>query len=78
MSDGTAEEALRRIFRVFDINGDGQITEKELKRLVKDMFKLVKEEAPEEVDYLQIQKEVTICKIALLDWGVGRILTNKP
>ena len=50
MSDGTAEEALRRIFRVFDINGDGQITEKELKRLVKDMFKLVKEEAPEEVD----------------------------
>ena len=65
MSDGTAEEALRRIFRVFDINGDGQITEKELKRLVKDMFKLVKEEAPEEVDYLQIQKEVTICKIGV-------------
>ena len=50
MSDGTAEEALKRIFRVFDINGDGHITEKELKRLVKDMFKLVKDEAPEEVD----------------------------
>ena len=50
MSDGTAEEALQRIFRVFDVNSDGQITEKELKRLVKDMFKLVKDEAPEEVD----------------------------
>ena len=49
MSDGTAEEALTRIFRVFDVNGDGHITEKELKRLVKDMFKLVKDEAPEEV-----------------------------
>ena len=50
MSDGTAEEALQRIFRVFDVNSDGQIMEKELKRLVKDMFKLVKDEAPEEVD----------------------------
>ena len=49
MSDGTAEEALRRIFRVFDVNSDGHITERELKRLVKDMFKLVKDEAPEEV-----------------------------
>ena len=49
MSDGTAEEALTRIFRVFDVNGDGHITERELKRLVKDMFKLVKDEAPEEV-----------------------------
>ena len=54
MSDGTAEEALQRIFRVFDVNSDGQITEKELKRLVKDMFKLVKDEAPEEVDLEEI------------------------
>ena len=49
MSDGTAEEALGRIFRVFDVNRDGHITERELKRLVKDMFKLVKDEVPEEV-----------------------------
>ena len=49
MSDGTAEEALGRIFRVFDVNSDGHITERELKRLVKDMFKLVKDEVPEEV-----------------------------
>jgi len=48
MSDGTAEEALGRIFRVFDVNSDGHITERELKKLVKDMFKLVKDEAPEE------------------------------
>ena len=50
MSDGTAEEALGRIFRVFDVNSDGHITERELKKLVKDMFKLVKDEAPEEVN----------------------------
>ena len=50
MSDGTAEEALGRIFRVFDVNSDGHITERELKRLVKDMFKLVKDEVPEEVN----------------------------
>ena len=49
MSDGTAEEALGRIFRVFDVNSDGHITERELKKLVKDMFKLVKDEVPEEV-----------------------------
>lgn len=48
MSDGTAEEALARIFRVFDISGDGIISERELKRIVKDMYKLIKEEAPEE------------------------------
>ena len=58
MSDGTAEEALKRIFRVFDINGDGHITEKELKRLVKDMFKLVKDDAPEEVDLKTSQERL--------------------
>jgi len=48
MSDGTAEDALSRIFRVFDISGDGIISEKELKRIVKDMYKLIKEDAPED------------------------------
>ena len=51
MSDGTAEDALSRIFRVFDISGDGIISEKELKRIVKDMYKLIKEDAPEEVSW---------------------------
>eukprot|EP00091_Calanus_sinicus_P015248 TRINITY_DN33306_c0_g1_i1.p1 TRINITY_DN33306_c0_g1~~TRINITY_DN33306_c0_g1_i1.p1 ORF type:complete len:106 (-),score=45.24 TRINITY_DN33306_c0_g1_i1:39-356(-) len=40
MSSGTAEENLRQIFRVFDINNDGQISVAELKRIVKDLFHL--------------------------------------
>ena len=37
LSDGSPEEILTRIFRVFDINSDGVITLQEMKRLVKDM-----------------------------------------
>merc|ERR1711935_461122 len=36
MSDGTPEEVLSKIFRLFDYNSDGTITAKEMKRLVKD------------------------------------------
>merc|ERR1712198_617625 len=36
MSDGSPEEVLSKIFRVFDVNSDGTITQKELKRLIKD------------------------------------------
>ena len=64
MSDGPPEDVLAKIFRVFDVNrsarskengcklvfsSDGTISEKELKRLVKDMFMMIKEENPEEV-----------------------------
>ena len=63
MSDGTAEEALARIFRVFDISGDGIISERELKRIVKDMYKLIKEEAPEEVIWKEMAlKMIFICR----------------
>jgi len=48
MSDGSPEEVLAKIFRVFDVNSDGTISEKELKRLIKDMFMMIKEENPEE------------------------------
>merc|ERR1712212_161550 len=48
MSDGTPEEVLGKIFRVFDGNSDGTISKKELKRLIKDMFMMIKEENPEE------------------------------
>jgi len=41
MSDGTPEEVLTKIFRVFDVNSDGTITQKELKRLIKDMYGLL-------------------------------------
>ena len=35
MSNGTPEENLRQIFRVFDINNDGRISVTELRRIVK-------------------------------------------
>ena len=42
MSNGSAEENLRQIFRIFDINSDGTISQKELQKIVKDLFHLLK------------------------------------
>ena len=47
MSNGTPEENLRQIFRVFDINNDGKISVAELKRIVKDLFHLINDEQSE-------------------------------
>merc|ERR1719348_1676055 len=47
MSDGTPEEILGKIFRLFDYNSDGTITAKEMKRLVQDMYSLIKADDPE-------------------------------
>ena len=59
MTDGSPEEVLTRIFRVFDVNrsevlisselnlsssSDGEISKKELKKLLKAMHGLIKEE----------------------------------
>ena len=46
MSDGSPEEVLTKIFRVFDVNSDGSITQKEMSKLIKDMYGLLKEEDP--------------------------------
>merc|ERR1712168_1314471 len=48
MSDGTPQEVLSKIFRVFDVNSDGTINKKEMTRLIKDMYGLIKSENPEE------------------------------
>jgi len=42
MDDGTPEQVLGRIFRVFDVNGDGVITSEEMKRIIKDMYGMIK------------------------------------
>merc|ERR1711942_254272 len=47
MSDGSPEEVLEKIFRVFDVNSDGTINKKEMSRLIKDMYGLIKAEDPE-------------------------------
>ena len=46
MSDGTPEDVLKLIFRMFDVNSDGTITQKEMTKLIKDMYDLLKEEDP--------------------------------
>lgn len=48
MSNGTPQENLKQIFRVFDINNDGFISLKELQRIVKDLFNLINEENADE------------------------------
>jgi len=40
MSNGSPEENLKQIFRIFDINNDNTVSQKELSRLVKDLFHL--------------------------------------
>ena len=46
MSEGTPEEVLTKIFRVFDVNSDGIISMSEMKKLIKDMYGLLKSEDP--------------------------------
>jgi hypothetical protein len=41
MSNGSPEANLKQIFRIFDINGDGSISQKEMVRIVKDLFHLL-------------------------------------
>eukprot|EP00092_Neocalanus_flemingeri_P028436 GFUD01030878.1.p1 GENE.GFUD01030878.1~~GFUD01030878.1.p1 ORF type:complete len:207 (+),score=75.03 GFUD01030878.1:465-1085(+) len=54
MADGSPEEVLLKIFRIFDINSDGVISKKELTRLVKDMYAMIKSESPETVRIIEI------------------------
>ena len=46
MTDGTPEEILQRIFRVFDLNSDGSITIDEMRAIVHSMFGLLKHNNP--------------------------------
>merc|ERR1719203_1182036 len=50
MSEGSAEDVLRKMFRVFDVNSDGTISKRELRRLVKDMYGLIKENNANDLD----------------------------
>ena len=46
MSEGAPEEVLTKIFRMFDVNSDGTISMKEMNKLIKDMYGLLKTEDP--------------------------------
>ena len=55
MSNGTPEENLKKIFQVFDINNDGTVSQKELDRVVKDLFWSFKKD--DEVNEENLAKE---------------------
>ena len=44
MSDGTPEEVLVKIFRIFDLNSDGVISSMEMTKLITDMYGMLKKE----------------------------------
>ena len=44
MSAGTPEQNLEQIFRIFDINGDGMISFREMRKIVTDLFQLLSKE----------------------------------
>jgi len=46
MSDGTPEEVLVKIFRIFDLNSDGVISSHEMTKLITDMYGMLKKEDP--------------------------------
>eukprot|EP00092_Neocalanus_flemingeri_P035543 GFUD01038688.1.p1 GENE.GFUD01038688.1~~GFUD01038688.1.p1 ORF type:complete len:196 (+),score=59.89 GFUD01038688.1:41-628(+) len=46
LSDGSPDEVLKKLFRVFDVNSDGSISIKEMQRLVKDLYGLLKHTDP--------------------------------
>ena len=47
LTEGAADQCLKNIFRVFDCNKDGEISQAEMKRLVKDMYVLLQAEDPD-------------------------------
>jgi len=56
MADGSPEEVLLKIFRIFDINSDGFISKKEMSRLIKDMYGMIRTECPEKASKDMIAK----------------------
>ena len=45
--DDTMTQVLGKIFRVFDVNGDGIISREEMNTIMKDMFELIKIQKPD-------------------------------
>ena len=58
MSNGTPEENLIQIFRIFDINTDGLLSPKEVEKVVKYLFKIFpQKEYPDEASQKVLAKK---------------------
>ena len=53
---GSPEEVLKKLFRVFDLNSDGNISLNEIKKVVKDLYGLLKHGNPTEASQEFIAK----------------------
>merc|ERR1712183_536306 len=67
MSEGTPEEILTKIFRVFDVNSDGTITQKEMNKLIKDMYDLLKTKDPKVMKDPNLPAKELIAKTAFAE-----------
>ena len=70
MSHGTPEENLKKIFQVFDINNDGTVSQKELDRVVKDLFQSFKKTKDDETDEI-VNNEENLAKEAFKEMDVN-------
>ena len=46
LAEGTEEDILKRIFRIYDQNSDGKITKEEMSKLVTDMYGILNMDDP--------------------------------
>ena len=51
-----SDDVLKKLFRVFDVNSDGSISIKEMQRLVKDLYGLLKHSDPNQASKELIAK----------------------
>ena len=58
MADGSPEEVLIKIFRIFDVNSDGVISTHEMRKLITDMYGMLKKEVHQ---ILSTQKYLSPC-----------------
>ena len=56
LSSGSPEEKLRQIFKVFDINNDGVISQLEMTKLVREMYNLI--DRPSHVNPISFAKQI--------------------
>lgn len=69
LTEGPPDQCLKNIFKVFDCNNDGEISQAEMKRLVKDMYVLLQEE-----DMYMTEETISKSTFAEMDRnGDGRI-----
>ena len=77
LSEGSPNEVLSKIFRVFDVNSDGTINAKEMKRLIKDMYGLIKADDPEAQSQELIAKSAFAEMDEDKDYSVSEVRTKK-